>query len=299
MDRKHFLRGLRGEIPITADEFEANRLAMKTLNDFTSFTENYRLVVESYRKVESAKHEAELDHIINNRTDCCDVLDTRVQLNATLVGYLASACFFRDSTDKQFSKLLAEDKFAALKKHRSDIYDSIPEYRFVEALRNYVQHRELPVHTLTYQDFIEDKSRINTSDWVTCLSLYASRRKLKVDAKFKQIALEGLPEDIDLILCIRHHMEGIWSCHDYILRTHGSLAVAARSKIASTIELFQKNRNQQIVGLKCVAVDGEGVDVETIPILLDWDDARKEAISRLASLKGLHKRHISGKIRSS
>ena len=92
--------GKNKRIEITENEFNKLKLAKDILTNFFSLTENYRVVVESYRAVEKAKHDAELDHILYSRLGYDDFSDSRVALNSPIVGYLASARYFLDSTDK-------------------------------------------------------------------------------------------------------------------------------------------------------------------------------------------------------
>ncbi len=52
---------------------------------FYDFTENYQVVVESYRNVEKAKHDAELDHILYSRFGYDDLCNDRVILNSLII----------------------------------------------------------------------------------------------------------------------------------------------------------------------------------------------------------------------
>ncbi len=142
---------------------------------FYDFTENYQVVVESYRNVEKAKHDAELDHILYSRFGYDDLCNDRVILNSLIIGYLASARYFLDSTNRILTKILSPSEVTSFNEFRSSIYDSTKEYRFVEALRNHAQHRGYPIHTLTYRYYTEDKNNIKTSEKVYSLSPPLSR----------------------------------------------------------------------------------------------------------------------------
>jgi hypothetical protein len=265
------------------------------MSKFFSFTENYRVVVESYREVERAKHEAEMDHMLYSNFGYENSADPRVALNAPIVGYLSSARYFLDATDKFVSKVLTDDEASKYKKLRSKIYDDDCHYAFIEALRNYVQHRELPIHTITYHNFIEDKENHKTSDMVTCLSLIAAKKTLSKDKKFKQSALEYLPEQISIVGCIRHHMEGIWRLHTHLMKEHAGIPKAARESVASAISRYETETADRSLGLHALAYESEFDTQESVPMLLDWDDARIDAEKRIGNLNNLHKRYVTGK----
>ncbi|MEO5712964.1 MAG: hypothetical protein ABIT37_05710 [Luteolibacter sp.] len=283
------------KVELSESEFEELKQAKQTLTKFFSFTENYRVVVESYREVERAKHEAELDHMLYSNFGYESLADARVALNAPIVGYLSSARYFLDATDKFISKVLTDDQAAKYQTQRRKIYDEFPHYAFIEALRNYVQHRELPIHTVTYHNFIEDKRNHETSDMVTSLSLCAARETLSKDKKFKPSALAGLPDRISIVGSIRHHMEGIWRLHGYLMKEHACIPEAARERVAAAISRYEKETSDQSLGLHAIAYESEFDTRENVPILLNWDDARLDAEKRIGNLNHLHKRYVSGK----
>lgn len=291
-----FALGQNSRIGITEKELNELKQAKDALTNFFSLTENYRVVVESYRTVEKAKHDAELDHILYSRFGYDNFSDTIVALNSPIVGYLASARYFLDSTDKILPKILSPAQVESFNEFRNNIYDSTSEYRFVEALRNYVQHRELPVHTVTYHNYVKDRNNIETSDKVSSLSLRATRQTLQEDRKFKKAALEGMPVVIDIIYCIRFHMEEMWKLHDYLVRFHLGIADNARAIVSSAIERFEANTGERSLGLYAIAQLTETEVTEKVPLLLDWDDARRAALKRIGNLNNLHKRYVTGKI---
>ena len=288
--------GQNGEIGITEKEFNALKQAKDALMNFFGLVENYRVVVESYRTIEKAKHDAELDYVLYSRFGYDDHSDARVALNSTIVGYLASARYFLDSTDKILPKILSSAQVKSFNEFRRNIYDSTIEYRFVEALRNYVQHRELPIHTVTYHSYTEDRNNIETSDKVTSLSLRAERQTLQEDRKFKKAALKGMPKVIDIIYCIPFHMEVIWKLHDYLAQAHFGIADNARAIVSSAIERCEANTEERSLGLHAIAQLTETEVTEKVPLLLNWDDARRAALKRIGNLNNLHKRYVTGKI---
>ena len=283
------------KIGITEKEFHELKQAKDVIKSFFSLTENYRVVVESYKAVEKAKHDAELDHILYSRFGYNDFSDVRVALHSPIVGYLASILYFRDSTNKILLKILSPTQMESFNKFRSNVYDSTSEFRFIEALRNYVQHRELPIHTVTYHNYVEDKDNIETSDRVFSLSLRATRQTLQEDKKFKKAALEGMPAVIDIIYCIRFHMEGIWKLYDYLARFHFGEADNAKATVLSAIRRFEANGGNSL-GLHAIAQETENIVTEKVPLLLNWDNARRAAQKKIGNLNNLHKRYITGKI---
>ncbi|SRR6266536_3623354 len=297
---KHYLQvfaiGAHAPVEIDAEHFAKLKASMKILGNFFDLTENYRVVVEAYKKVERAKHEAELDEILYSQQLYTDSADVRVSLSAPILGYLSSSRYFLDSTDKLLPKFLNDAGVQAFSAFRCDIYDHSPEYRFIEALRNYSQHRALPLHGIVYHHSFENMEKHDTSDIVTSLSLLAEKERLLQDDKFKKSALDGMSEKIDIIKCLRGHMEGLWRQHDFIIKTYSHVAESARSEVDAAIKLFKDSTRENSVGLHAFATDEGEHDVESLPLLVDWDDARRMAVRTCGNLNNLHRRYVTGKI---
>lgn len=294
-----FALGHADRVEIRAEDFTKLKAAKDKLLALFDFTENYRIVVESYKELERAKYEAELEHILYSKHRYEDSADIRVALSAPVLGYLSTARYFLDSTDRLLARLLGDAEIQQFKALRSKIYDDGSEYRFIEALRNYSQHRAVAVHGTTFHNFIEDPSKHETSDMVTSLSLFADREALKADKKFKSEAVEGMPEKINVIAGIRYHMEGLWRQHRAILELSSATAEAARSTIEHARNLFrEKTGAADMVGLYAFAEDDDGQTLEELPLLLDWDDARRSVASRCGNLNNLHRRYVTGKIQT-
>ena len=297
--RDFFLQGTTGNhsrVPISEAEFRAVQQARGILHHFLSITETYRVVVESYRGVELSKHNAELDSILSSKFAYRSSLDTRVLLNCAIVSYLSSTRLFLDSTDRLLQIVLDEASVNKYQEIKKVLYDGSAEYRFIEALRNYVQHKALPVHHLTYHGFVEDKADIPNSDLVTALSIRANRESLRKDGKFKTAALEGLPELIDIIEALRLHMEGMWRLHEHILEHHADVAKEARARIEECIQRFVTQTGESALGLQAIACGKDSEEQEVVHLVLEWDDARIAAIKELGNLSKLHRSYISGKI---
>jgi len=284
------------KIYISEEEYNDLKLACNTLSTFFDFTENYRVVVESYILVEKAKHDAELDHVLHKRYGYEDFSNVRVALSAPIVGYLASARYFLDSSDKILREILSESNIESFKKFHHNIYDSNREYRFIEALRNYAQHRNLPIHNITYHNFLEDKDSTVQSDRVTTLSLHAKKVSLKRDKKFKKAALEGMPETIDIIFRIRFHMEGIWKLFDYFYKSYSDIVDNARILVSNAIDKLKEVSGNDSLIFQVVADKSDKKAIDKTTLMLEWDDARRTVYKNLGDLINLHKHYITGKI---
>ena len=104
-----------------------------------------------------------------------------------------------------------------------------------------------------------------------------------------------MPERINIVRCIRYHMEGLWKLHKHIMDSHGDIPASARVAVSASIERYEAETSDDSLGLNAVAYKSEHESHESIPLLLNWDDARIVAERRIGNLNNLHKRYVSGK----
>ncbi|WP_171715749.1 hypothetical protein [Paenibacillus phytohabitans] len=93
-------------------------------------------------------------------------------------------------------------------------YDSVLGYRVMEALRNFVQHRGLPVHVISHKTSRTDDNRIKH------LIIPIIRiNDLESDGKFKKKLLEELKEEgdkLDIRLYIRQYIQSFYKFQKFI-----------------------------------------------------------------------------------
>ena len=79
----------------------------------------------------------------------------RLILDRRLVNLLTSCRLYLDQTDHGISEIFGNtsQQLADVKAIKNELYDSCFGYRFMEVLRNHVQHSGLPVHIIDYRGF--------------------------------------------------------------------------------------------------------------------------------------------------
>ena len=171
-------------------------------------------------------------------------------------------------------------------------YDSNVDYRFMEQLRNYVQHAGMPIHVVTtggsWIGEGNDQRREHS------LQYHASKQRLLANGRFKRRrVLDELPDEIDLKLTTRGYMDSLSVIHTSAREMIASEASHARAHIQSAIDDYGAVHPDRFAGLHAICLDGD-TQIEKVPILLDWDDVRLELEKRNRRLY-LRRAHISTK----
>lgn len=129
------------------------------------------------------------------------------------------------------------EKSSEVKKLFSREYDNSLEYRFMDALRNHVQHRGLPVHITQFNCSAMDtdqKRKLRFS-----IKILLEKLKLSQDKTFKQTVLKKLPEIINLKMYSRGYIESLSKIHVEVRNLVGSKLEVARKKLKNAISSYK------------------------------------------------------------
>jgi hypothetical protein len=175
-------------------------------------------------------------------------------------------------------------------------YDAHFEYKFMEALRNYVQHRGLPVQWASSGSRWTDDPRSAEAMLEYSIELGAGRALFAEDEKFKKTVLADMPEKIDLKAAARRYVECLSRVHASIRTLIEEVMERSRLLLEEAHGRYGDVFKESLVGLAACQCDDAGLRLETIPLLLDWDDVRKELQKRNRKLINLGKRFVSSRI---
>jgi hypothetical protein len=217
-----------------------------------------------------------------------DFFEPRAELNRRVVNLLTSARLFVDQSPQWLAACghdAAPIKAALGEKHSAKF-----EFRFMEALRNYVQHSGSAVHNLSFgAKWLPTGSRERQEYSVTP---YAQRKYLELDSKFKRSVLTECPDQVDIMHATRVYLESLAAVHELIRKTIDQALKDARTTIESAIARYKRFSKAKSIGLTAFAADESGPKGR-VAVFLDWDDVRVKLARRNPTLVNLHRRFVS------
>lgn len=215
-------------------QFESDRrlllICIRNLDEFVNFANNF---YEQWREKE-LPGDFRLESI-------------EVELNRLLLNLLSSIRTYLDHTGALLKHRFGVDsgELNEFNTVCSKHYDNCFEYRFMSALRNHSQHKEIPVQNVRLISKLDELSGVTIYD----MRISFSRDTLLKDTKIKQtlrneIAL--LDEEIDLRPFIVKTMECIYDIDKHVV-IHNSEAREAAQSILSIIEPLRNMHGYPIV----------------------------------------------------
>jgi putative IMPACT (imprinted ancient) family translation regulator len=178
-----------------------------------------------------------------------------------------------------------------VKERCSKEYDDNVEYRFMEALRNHVQHRGIPIHLARQHARWTGTGESRLMEF--SVDIFALRSEMEDDHKFKKSVLTEMSERVDLKLATRSYLDSISAIHQFARDIVAPFVTGAREAIENVHERYEEIYTEGLVGISAFTMtDGEATS--SIPLLLDWDDVRVSLQNRNCKLN-LRKSCVSGR----
>ena len=298
---KYLLRkavlGKLPEIEITAEAYAEFEKARNILSNALAIEEKYEIVITNYLDFEKQILDTTTGYMVREHLDYSDFFEIRLGLNIRLVNLLTAARLYVDQLNQNVRECVPNvaDAKEIVKKFFSKEYDENKEYRFMEALRNYVQHRGIPVHW-TQQGSrwtsLEDDGFLEYS-----MELASQRSYLEEDGEFKKKVLAELDEKIDLKAATRSYVESISNVHESVRSMIAESVTLARELIEDAHRRYAAVYNESLVGLSACKWSNER-QISAIPLLLDWDNIRVKLQKRNRKITNLRKRYVTGSIKT-
>lgn len=282
------------EIEISNEQFQSLYQSAEILKAAMAIEEKYELVISNFLDLEKDSLAVSSDYMVRRNNNYSEFFDIRSTFNRRIVNLLTSTKLYIDQI-QQHVKICAPELTDSVNNEFSKEYDTLFEYRFMEALRNYVQHRGLAVHLVSHPaKWIEDDGRL--LEFQT--KIYTQKTNLEGDKAFKKSVVLEMPNKVELILSSRKYISAISRVHSFIRSNIDTVVKSSRDLIESTINQYEDANDGESIGLCAVSFEADGqLDniIERVPLFLSWDDVRIELTNRNRCISNLEKRYVSGK----
>lgn len=284
-------------VQITGTEYDHIARCRNILRETLSIEQKFDLLIDNYLEFETDLLDLAAREMVRGVRKWAQFQDQRNQINRRLVNLLSACRLYIDHGKHHISNIqLATDLRATVDSVLSTEYDSSLGYRFMEALRNYVQHRGYPVHGVEY-----DASRTaDGSGVVFNVSPYLDLAQLEEDGKFKASVLKELKargDKIDIKPFAREYIAGLGKVHETIREQLQEVLGESDRHVRAVIETYRmaEPSDATIIGLAAVRRDQQ-IYSDPIPLFENLLDYRATFEAKNRGLKNLGKRFVSGEV---
>ena len=206
-------------------------------------------------------------------SDSAEILETA---NRHVVNLLTTMRGYADQVLQDFKSLAMEPPFGSVAKvELARAFDHSPDYQFMYALRNHVQHKATAIHGFEGNEGRDG----DANSWAETVKFFVNKATLSADKEFKVRVLDGQPEKIDVRRCARRSVQELGVAHLALRKASEEHVMRARAAVESAIRGYKEAGAESVIGLGARRVGDADADV---PLLLDWDDVRLQLVDKNA-----------------
>lgn len=295
--------GQTPKVSITKVEYDRLLTCWAALAVIASIEEEWDSLIQNYIELELELIRSAMDTMVLSHEGYHEANQTRLGFARRLSNLLHSCKSYLDHTPHHLKTLTTTGLQTAFKAATSAAYDASASYRFMEALRNYAQHRGLPLHGATFDSgwtgtFTEDgqnRGLLRHSSYATI-----DLAKIRADGKFKASVLTELansPDHLDVSILVREYIESLAQVHENVRGSIKNELDDASDAIRNAVAKYAAVNADNVVGLSVAKFDdAKGTAAAYQHIFVDLSDRIQRLMQRNRNLVNLRLRYVSSEV---
>jgi len=287
--------GKHPEKELDQESFESIKRAKEVLIRGFAMEEQYEILISNYLEFEQELLKYTAESMVRNNLGYDSAFQMKMDLNRRLINIFTAAKSYIDRIGSHVKRILPEafEESDFVGEYLSKKYDELFEYKFLEALRNHVQHWGLPIHLLQIKPHWDDSERSSDVGLAFVVEVVAKKEELEQNAKFKRTVLAEMPEQVDLKGAVRAYIEAISDVHESLRDRVSNVLAEAHELLESSSDWYSEGKSKP-VGLYAI-LEEDGRYKENISMSTDWDDVRIKLVERNLRLVNLSRRYVTSK----
>lgn len=279
-------------VSVTEEEFVNIRDAQKSLVVLVSIEEKFNLLLENFVEFEVGLLAGALHHQVFQDPDRLTV-DLQAT-NRRLVNLMTTGRLYLDQIlhDLKATHPYSGDRSELVRSRIREEKQSNFDFRAIEAIRNFVQHRGMPVdvirHGSRWHEYSEDE-RVCRHNLAPLLRI----RRLEDDPKFSNsiaVELRSRGEEVDLRPLVRAYISSVGRIHEFVREQLAVEIATWKSVFLNAQERYRHECGSEHISLALVRHDGTQV-VERFHLSHRLLDRYTELLRRNVHLT-FHAKHV-------
>jgi|GEM_PF-508488 len=290
------------KIELSLKEYEGIIQAKKNIVQAIYFEESWDVLVQNFIEFESELLQAALESMIVEPTEGRVFSEIRLKFARKFSNFLSSCRSYIDHAPHHLRLIEGGAAIDVFRNATSEAYDNEFAYRFLEAMRNYAQHRGLPLHGTSYDtSWVGDRTKLQDDENAKLrhsVSASIDLSKVMRDRNFKPSVAAEMPEGrsaIEVPEMTRRYVEALALVHDHTRRAF-SVGVADDIKLLrDAIDRYGKVNSGDVLGLAVTSFNGDKI-VESEDIFEDFISWYEHLKARNGNLRNLRNYYVSNEV---
>ncbi len=290
--------GEKRSVDVTEAEFREAKAAKTKLMHALSIEEKLDYVLGNFSEVERQLLDAALHNMLFSDVSWSKAVAGVHTISRRIVNLLTACRLYLDQVAHHVREVYGggSPEAQSLEDKKSEEYNSHLGYRVMDALRNHVQHRGLPVSGVTQHS--ERLHRSPDSLFKNTVTPWLKVASLAEDPKFKKSVLKELQaigDRVDIKPLIREYVASIGAVHA-IVRERMKQDIADWEAVLTSILDRFKAAGGDLVGLAVVAMDEKGAYVDYVDVFDDLLKRRKQLEAKNRHLTHIAKHFVTSEV---
>jgi len=284
-------------LEIPREQFGRVVAARQIVIDLLQIEEKFVFLIDNFRELEADALSNTLQNATLPSRPWSEMISDIHLFNRRIINLLTTCRVYLDHTPHHLSSIFPDDDTvkAELKQQLSQRYDASLAYRLLEALRNYVQHRGLPLSGIRRNNRIIDPDNRQSGTEHT-IEFNIDRNRLIDDPKFKRAIADELQQmdgRIDIRPMIREYVALLADAHQELRKRLDATLTSASNTVSDTIAQYSQGDAQLEVALYVVEEDEQ--QQVTQKFYLDRNPAKRhrEIVGRYSHLSSITRQYIT------
>ncbi len=280
-------------ITITRSEFVALKEAKHILSAGLDIEQQYEVLLSNYEDFEKEIMSVATEFMLYVPND---FRQYHARLNKRIINLLTTSLLYKDQVKQRARVIIrnSDEEVYKVETLFTEEYNKHLEYRFMEQLRNHVQHFGFPVDSVTLSGWVEHMHQVNM-ELPSTIEFGSEKKRLQENPKFKKSVIEELDDTVDLKQMTRKYVECLSEIQASIRTMILEKLNEARGLIEECINRYRDEIDEQANNVIITAFEEGGEDKEEVNLLLNWDDLRLELTKRNRILTDLSVKYVTGK----
>lgn len=257
-----FILAPHGDVQISEKFYNEIKEANEGLPKIVAAAEKFDAFMENFVELESTVLMLGARHLAFEQADITNLIEPRNLISRRIANFLSSGRLYRDSLPQHAWHILGRTDAKAKAFIASIAADAQPMgYRMVDALRNYVQHRELPLSEITFHHSrdVSQGETVAFPSWLEPAIDAVAVSKGRDVPKDVAAQLAKLGGKVNPMPLLREYVEHVGNMHQGFRKLIESKEGAWESSLARARERYKKRYpKESIVALGAGFRDASG-----------------------------------------
>lgn len=285
------------EISISKEKFEELRTAKDKLAAGLALAEKFEILLQNFLELEKELLSISVDRFSPDSGDYTQAFNEKLAMNRRIVNLLTSTKLYIDQAVKHIYPFFDDNEKTKqnVKSHFSEEYDKSSSYRFMELLRNHVQHYGLALHSVE-----KHSSWVNNNHQQLMehrIKIFSIRSILEENKSSKKSVLKQMEEEINLKVAAREYIGSLSRVHSKLSKLIEIEIHKSRSLIESCINDYMEANSNNVSGLHALQFEQheQGKKItDKFYLTLEWDNVRVNLNRKHESIGKIEKKFASG-----